>query len=41
MDTILSLVGRTAPLFEADIAGNEQLLSEIVRESRHFFAGKS
>lgn len=39
MDTILSLVGRTAPLFEADIAGNEQLLSEIVRESRFLVIG--
>lgn len=39
MDTILSLVGRTAPLFEADIAGNERLLSEIVRESRFLVIG--
>ena len=39
MDSILPLVGRTAPLFEADIAGNERLLSEIVRESRFLVIG--
>lgn len=39
MDTILSLVGRTAPLFEADIAGNERLLSEIVQSSRFLVIG--
>ena len=39
MDTILPLIGRTAPLFEADIAGNEQLFSEIVCESRFLVIG--
>lgn len=39
MDSILPLVGRTAPLFEADIAKSERLLSEIVRESRFLVIG--
>ncbi len=39
MDTILSLVGRTAPLFEADIAESERQLSEIVRTSRFLVIG--
>ena len=37
-DNILPLIGRTAPLFEKDIAVNEAYLSETIRNSR--FLGK-
>ena len=38
-DNILPLIGRTAPLFEKDISGNEKFLSEIVKTSRFLVIG--
>ena len=38
-DNILPLIGRTAPLFEKDIAVNEAYLSETIRNSRFLVIG--
>lgn len=39
LDNILPLIGRTAPLLEADIKNNEKTLSEIVKNSRFLVIG--
>lgn len=39
MDNILPLIGRTAPLFDRDIAANEGFLSATVRASRFLVIG--
>ena len=39
MDNILPLIGRTAPLFDCDIAANEGFLSATVRASRFLVIG--
>lgn len=39
MDNILPLIGRTAPLFDRDIAANEAFLSATVRASRFLVIG--
>ena len=39
LDNILPLIGRTAPLFEKDIANNEKTLSEIVKNSKFLVIG--
>ena len=39
MDNILSLIGRTAPLFDCDIAANESFLSATVCASRFLVIG--
>lgn len=38
-DNILPLIGRTAPLFENDIAANDAFLSETIRSSRFLVIG--
>ncbi|MBQ3461184.1 MAG: UDP-N-acetylglucosamine 4,6-dehydratase [Solobacterium sp.] len=38
-DSILSLVGRTKPLFEKDIQNNETVISEVVRNGRFLVIG--
>ncbi len=38
-DNILSLIGRTAPLFKEDISRNEEFLSETIRNSRFLVIG--
>ena len=40
-DNILPLIGRTAPLFEKDIAVNEAYLYETIRNSRFLVIGRA
>ena len=39
MDSILPLIGRSAPLFASDIEANEKLLSELVSQSKFLVIG--
>jgi FlaA1/EpsC-like NDP-sugar epimerase len=39
MDSILSLIGRTKPLFSADITAHEKTISEIISSSRFLVIG--
>ncbi len=38
-DNILGMVGRTKPMFENDIANQEKMLSEVIKDSRFLVIG--